>query len=123
MTGFEAGFVLRNEEAWERVIDGCGIIDTVDEYGIAEITANQLKEHGARRVFAFASHGLFSKNANQYITDSVLEQVVVLNTIPLSASSRDNKKIVQLSVAPLLADTIRAIHGKQSVSEILERSQ
>ena len=70
----------------------------------------------ARRVFAFASHGLFSKAANKYITESVLEQVVVLNTIPLSANSRDNKKIVQLSVAPLLADAIRAIHGKQSVS-------
>ena len=95
----------------------------IDTAGTLCKAAKQLKEHGARRVFAFASHGLFSKNANQYITDSVLEQVVVLNTIPLSASSRDNKKIVQLSVAPLLADTIRAIHGKQSVSEILERSQ
>lgn len=48
MTGFEAGFVLRNEEAWERVIDGCGIVDTVDECGIAEITARQLKEIGRR---------------------------------------------------------------------------
>ena len=74
----------------------------------------------ARRVFAFASHGLFSKSANKYISESVLEQVVVLNTIPLSATSRDNPKIVQLSVAPLLADAIRAIHGKQSVSKILE---
>lgn len=102
----------------------CIIVDDmIDTAGTLCKAANQLKEHGARRVFAFASHGLFSKNANQYITDSVLEQVVVLNTIPLSASSRDNKKIVQLSVAPLLADTIRAIHGKQSVSEILERSQ
>ena len=48
MTEFETGFVLRNEEAWERVIDGCGIIDTVNECGIAEITAKQLKEIGRR---------------------------------------------------------------------------
>ena len=73
-------------------------------------------------MFAFASHGLFSKSANKYISESVLEQVVVLNTIPLSATSRDNPKIVQLSVAPLLADAIRAIHGKQSVSKILEEN-
>lgn len=97
--------------------------DMIDTAGTLCKAANQLKEHGARRVFAFASHGLFSKAANTYITESVLEQVVVLNTIPLSANSRDNKKIVQLSVAPLLADAIRAIHGKQSVSEILEKSQ
>lgn len=109
----------------------CIIVDDmIDTAGTLCKAANQLKEHGgrighhewsaARRVFAFASHGLFSKAANKYITESVLEQVVVLNTIPLSANSRDNKKIVQLSVAPLLADAIRAIHGKQSVSKILD---
>lgn len=74
-------------------------------------------------MFAFASHGLFSKAANKYITESVLEQVVVLNTIPLSAQSKENPKIVQLSVASLLADAIRAIHGKQSVSQMFEESK
>ena len=74
-------------------------------------------------MFAFASHGLFSKAANSHITESVLEQVVVLNTIPLSAQSKENPKIVQLSVAPLLADAIRAIHGKQSVSQIFDEGK
>jgi singapore isolate B (sub-type 7) whole genome shotgun sequence assembly, scaffold_3 len=74
-------------------------------------------------VFAFASHGLFSKAANTYISESVLEQVVVLNTIPLSSQSKENPKIVQLSVAPLLADAIRAIHGKQSVSQIFDEGK
>ena len=74
-------------------------------------------------MFAFASHGLFSKVANSHITNSVLEEVVVLNTIPLSAASRENKKIVQLSVAPLLANAIRAIHGKQSVSAMFGEKQ
>ena len=77
----------------------------------------------ARRVYAFASHGLFSKAANSHITNSVLEEVVVLNTIPLSAASRENKKIVQLSVAPLLANAIRAIHRKQSVSAMFGEKQ
>lgn len=74
-------------------------------------------------MFAFASHGLFSKAANSHITESVLEQVVVLNTIPLSAQSKENPKIVQLSVALLLADAIRAIHGKQSVSQIFDEGK
>ena len=51
-------------------------------------------------MFAFASHGLFSKAANTYISESVLEQVVVLNTIPLSSQSKENPKIVQLAEPP-----------------------
>lgn len=102
----------------------CIIVDDmIDTAGTLCKAANQLKEHGARRVFAFASHGLFSKAANSHITNSVLEEVVVLNTIPLSAASRENKKIVQLSVAPLLANAIRAIHGKQSVSAMFGEKQ
>ena len=48
----------------------------------------------AKRVFAFASHGVFSKNANDNISKSVLEQVIVLNTVPLSVASRENEKII-----------------------------
>ena len=107
-------------------IEDCDCIivdDMIDTAGTLCKAANQLKEHGAKRVFAFASHGLFSKAANSHITESVLEQVVVLNTIPLSAQSKENPKIVQLSVAPLLADAIRAIHGKQSVSQIFDEGK
>ena len=48
----------------------------------------------AKCVFAFASHGVFSKNANDNISKSVLEQVIVLNTVPLSVASRENEKII-----------------------------
>ena len=74
-------------------------------------------------MFAFASHGLFSKDAIKNISESVLEQVVVLNTIPLSPAAQESNKIIQLSVGSLLADTIRAIYSKQSVSQMLKEKQ
>ena len=87
------------------------------------MAAAELKKHGAKRVFAFASHGLFSGPASDRIARSVLEEVVVVNTIPLNASSKSNPKIVQLSVAQLLASCIQRIHHKQSVSEIFKNHQ
>jgi ribose-phosphate pyrophosphokinase len=78
------------------------------------------KAHGARRVYAFASHGLFSGPASDRIARSVLEEVVVTNTIPLKAGAKTNDKIVQLSVAPLLAEAIKRVHFKQSVSELFK---
>lgn len=50
----------------------------------------------ARRVFAFASHGLFSGPANERIEESVLEEVVVVNSIPLNDSVKNNGKITQV---------------------------
>ncbi|KAK8809812.1 hypothetical protein WA158_000755 [Blastocystis sp. Blastoise] len=104
-------------------VSGCDCVivdDMIDTAGTLCKAAMKLRESGAKRVFAFASHGVFSKNANDNITKSVLEQVVVLNTVPLSVASRENEKIITLSVAPLLANCIRAIHSKQSVSQIFE---
>lgn len=104
-------------------VDGCDCVivdDMIDTAGTLCKAAMKLRESGAKRVFAFASHGVFSKNANDNISKSVLEQVIVLNTVPLSVASRENEKIITLSVAPLLADCIRAIHQKQSVSQIFD---
>lgn len=95
--------------------------DLIDTSEVLCAAAKTLREHGARRVFAFASHGLFTKDANALIENSELEKVVVLNTVPLSEKSKENKKIEQLSIASLLADAIRAISEKQSVSELTKR--
>ena len=72
-------------------------------------------------MFAFATHGLFSGPASDRIARSSLEEVVVTNTIPLAPSSRSNDRIKQLSVAPLLAEAIRRVHLRQSVSDLFKR--
>lgn len=105
-------------------VDGsdCVLVDDlIDTSETLCAAAKALKEHGARRVFAFASHGLFSKDANTLIRNSELEKVVVLNTVPLSKQSKENEKIEQLSIAALLADAVCAISEKQSVSALTKR--
>ena len=76
---------------------------------------------GARRVFAFATHGLLNGPAAQRIEDSVLEGVIVANTIPLQEHvSKTTKKVRQLSVGKLLAVAIHACHRGESVSHLFE---
>jgi len=106
-------------------VDGADVIivdDMIDTAGTLATAAANLKNNGARRVFAFAPHGLFSGPASDRIARSELEEVVVTNTIPLKAGARANDKIVQLSVAPLLAEAIKRVHFRQSVSELFNRS-
>ena len=82
--------------------------------------ADMLKAHGARRVYAYAAHGLFSGPANERISRSSLQEVVVVNTVPLNTSAKTNPKISQLSVAQLLAETIQRVHKKKSVSALFK---
>jgi ribose-phosphate pyrophosphokinase len=102
-------------------VDGSDVVivdDMIDTAGTLCKAANELQKYGARRVFAFASHGIFSEPASKRIGESVLEEVVVTNTIPLPKSCVDNRKIRSQSVAPLLANAIKRIHDKKSVSEL-----
>ena len=69
----------------------------IDSAGTLCLAAEELRKHGARRVFAFASHGLFSGPASNRIARCVLEEVVVVNTIPLNEASKTNPKIIQVS--------------------------
>ena len=102
-------------------VDGSDVVivdDMIDTAGTLCTAATELKRNGARRVFCFATHGLLSGPAPDRIARSQLEEVVVTNTIPLKASARSNEKIVSLSVAPILADTIKRVHLRQSVSAL-----
>ncbi|CAN0263381.1 unnamed protein product [Ectocarpus sp. 6 AP-2014] len=94
--------------------------DMIDTAGTLCKAASVLKEYGARRVFAFASHGLFNGPANQRLADSELSEVVVLDTIPLSPDCANNPKIIQLSVAHLLAQAVYNIHHKKSISALFK---
>jgi len=99
----------------------CIIVDDmIDTAGTLCKAAEVLKAKGARRVFAFASHGLLSGPGNERIAQSQMEECVILNTIPTSPQREANDKLVVLSVAPLLAQTIFNVHAKKSISALFK---
>jgi ribose-phosphate pyrophosphokinase len=99
----------------------CIIVDDmIDTAGTLCKAADVLVAKGARRVFAFASHGLLSGPGNERIANSNLEECVILNTIPSTPQRAANEKLVELSVAPLLAQTIFNIHAKRSISALFK---
>ncbi len=79
--------------------------------------AEMLTRRGARRVWAAATHAIFAGDAVRKLERAPLERVIVTDSLPLPPSSRFEGLVV-LSVAPLLADAIRAIFADASVSEI-----
>jgi len=97
----------------------CVIIDDmVDTAGTLCKAAEALKEHGANKVVALATHPVLSGAAISNISDSELDELVVTDTIPLSEAARACSQIRQLSVADLLGETIRRIHEDESVSSV-----
>jgi ribose-phosphate pyrophosphokinase len=97
----------------------CIIIDDmIDTAGTLCNAARAVMDGGARRVVACATHGVLSGPAAQRIAESVLEEVVVTNSIPLSAAARACGKIKVLSIGKLLGEAIRRIHNSDSVSSL-----
>jgi ribose-phosphate pyrophosphokinase len=92
--------------------------DIIDTAGTIQKGASALKAAGAERVLACAVHGVLSGPAIERIENSPLDQLIVTNTIPLSANGQQCKKIVVLSVARLLGQAIRSIHEETSVSSL-----
>jgi len=102
-------------------IDGrhCVIMDDmIDTAGTLVAAAEVLKQRGAKRVFAYCTHPVFSGPAIDRIRDSQMDEVVVTNTIPLNDKAKDCKNIRQLSVAFLFAETIRRISDGESVTSL-----
>jgi ribose-phosphate pyrophosphokinase len=102
-------------------IDGrnCVIMDDmIDTAGTLVKAAEVLKERGARSVFAYCTHPVFSGPAIERIRKSKLDEVVITNTIPLSTEAKGCSKIRQLSVAFLFAETIRRISDGESVTSL-----
>ena len=80
--------------------------------------AAALKNHGARRVVAYCTHPVLSGPAIQNLNGSQLDELVVTDTIPLTDAARGCSRIRQLSVAELLAETMRRIAFGESVSSL-----
>jgi len=97
----------------------CVIVDDlVDTAGTLGQAAGALKEHGAAKVVAYCTHPVFSGRAIENIQDSALDEIVVTNSIPLSEEAQACTKIRQLSIAEMLAETMRRISAEESVSSM-----
>ena len=97
----------------------CLIVDDmVDTAGTLCKAADALKEHGAMRVVAYATHPVLSGPAIENISKSSLDELVVTDTIPLTAEAEACENIRQLSVAGVLAETIHRINREESVSTL-----
>jgi len=93
------------------------IDDMISTGGTLVKAAEAILERGATEVITCATHGIFAASAAQKLNDSAINEIVVTNTVPVPHEIRGSK-IKVLSVAPLLADTIRRISTNRSVSEI-----
>ena len=94
------------------------IDDIVDTAGTLCHAADALKERGAERVVAYCTHPVLSGKAISNIENSKLDELVVTNTIPLTEKAVACDRIRQLSLAEMLAETMRRISDEQSVSSL-----
>lgn len=95
------------------------IDDMIDTAGTITLAANALKELGATEVYASCTHAVLSGPAIERINNSAITKLVVLDTIEMP-EERQSEKIVQLSIAHLLADAIIRIHERRPLSPLFE---
>ncbi len=99
----------------------CVIVDDmVDTAGTLCKAADALKQFGARRVIAYATHPVLSGKAIDNLRNSVIDELVVTDTIPLSDEALNLGKIRQVSVASMVAETIRRINNEESISAMFD---
>jgi ribose-phosphate pyrophosphokinase len=112
-----------NESVANRVVgDVTGRIcilvdDMIDTAGTVAKGATALAQHGAGPIFAAATHGVLSGKAVQSLEEAPIQEVVITNTLPIPEDKHIGKLKV-LSIAPLIADALRAVFEDSSVSEI-----
>ena len=94
------------------------IDDLVDTAGTLGHAAKALKDEGAKKVVAYVTHAVLSGPAIKNISSSVLDELVVTDTLPLRPDAAACPKIRQLKIAGLLAETIRRISAEESVSSL-----
>jgi ribose-phosphate pyrophosphokinase len=92
--------------------------DMIDTAGTLTEAAHAVLDHGAKQVYAAATHGVLSGPAIERIKNSKIERVIVTDTIPLSKEAEESGKITQLSVCEILAEAIHRIHNYDSVSSL-----
>jgi ribose-phosphate pyrophosphokinase len=108
----EIGYVIGDVRDKTAVI----VDDIIDTAGTLAAAAHTVRDEGARRVYAAATHAVFSGNAYENLAGAGFEEIVVTDTIPLRPGAPDNVRV--LSCSELLTDSIRRIFTDDSVSEV-----
>ena len=90
--------------------------DMIDTAGSITNAASAIKKLGAKNVYVAVTHGVLSGPAIERLENSVIEEVIILNTIPLTDEKKKSTKIKTLSVAPIFAESIRRIHNNEPLS-------
>lgn len=99
----------------------CVIVDDmVDTAGTLCKAAEALKNHGARRVVAYCTHAVLSGSAFNNLNASVIDELVVTDTIPLSDAAQQCPKIRQVTVSAMVAETVRRINNEESISAMFD---
>ncbi|QDP01656.1 ribose-phosphate pyrophosphokinase [Thalassotalea sp. PS06] len=99
----------------------CIIVDDmIDTGGTLCKAAAALKEHGARRVFAYATHPILSGNAADNIANSEIDEMIVTDSIPLKPEIQKLDKVRQLSLAGMLSEAIRRVSNEESISAMFK---
>ena len=94
--------------------------DMIDTGGTLCKAAEALKKNGAKRVFAYATHPVFSGNAYENLKNSVIDQVVVTDSIPLSEQMKSLDKVTQLTLSGMLSEALRRVSNEESISAMFE---
>ncbi|ACQ68649.1 ribose-phosphate pyrophosphokinase [Candidatus Williamhamiltonella defendens] len=94
--------------------------DMIDTAGTLCKAAEALKERGAKRVFAYATHPVFSGEAAKNIKNSLVDEVVVCDTIPLSKEIKALNNVRTLTLSGMLSEAIRRISNEESISAMFQ---
>ncbi|MDI6889506.1 MAG: ribose-phosphate pyrophosphokinase [Thermodesulfovibrionales bacterium] len=92
--------------------------DMIDTGGTITQAAGALEEKGARRVVAACTHAVLSGSAVERVNNSVIEELIVTNTIPFNSKREQCRKLTVLNIAPLIGEAIRRIHEESSISSL-----
>ncbi|XP_060945587.1 phosphoribosyl pyrophosphate synthase-associated protein 2 [Limanda limanda] len=90
--------------------------DIIDDVGSFVAAADTLKERGAYKIYVMATHGILSADAPRFIEESVIDEVVVTNTIPHELQKLQCSKIKTVDISIILSEAIRRIHNGESMS-------
>ncbi|QOI11098.1 ribose-phosphate pyrophosphokinase [Blochmannia endosymbiont of Colobopsis nipponica] len=96
------------------------IDDMIDTGGTLCKAAEALKERGAKRVFAYATHPIFSGNAYKNFKESIIDEIIICDSIPLNSNIKTLSNIRVLTLSKMLAETIRRISNEESISAMFE---